>query len=287
MKKIIMFISVLLLVFGFNHTPLKASNRVTLDGAKVIENRTLVPLRSIFEELGASVEWNQKDKTVTATKGSTTVWLKLGSKNTKVNGQTVIIDVPAKSYNGSTYVPLRFVSEAMGANVNWDGGKATATITQSDKTIVVTVGNVNVDYATTTQYLELKNYPGTSYETVGFVGANSKVEVIGGEPIGLDQYNWISADTYGWSEIKYNGQKGWVPTHELVFVDPYNWVLGVKDKTLNEIKNKYVSSNDKIKLEKSKVYGSQGRYELLVQRDGTGEWVYVVTINCKTGWYHG
>lgn len=145
MKKLMFCIFVLFLVSGFSSTTIMAStnNVVTLDGGKIVNNRTLVPLRSIFEELGASVQWDQKTKTITATKGNTTIWLKIGSKNTEVNGKTVTIDVPAQIHNGSTLVPLRFISESMGASIEWNANDQTAVIDLSNKTIIVNVRTWN------------------------------------------------------------------------------------------------------------------------------------------------
>lgn len=88
----------------------------------VIDNgSTLVPLRGIFESLGADVEWNGSTQTVTAVKESTTVVLKIGSTQPTVNGAVKTISVPGQILNGSTMVPLRFVSEALGADVKWEG----------------------------------------------------------------------------------------------------------------------------------------------------------------------
>lgn len=141
MKKIFFCILVLFLVSGFGSTVANANtnNTVVLDGGKIVNNRTLVPLRSIFEELGATVQWDQKTKTVTVTKENTKVWLKIGSKNTQVNGRTVTIDVPAQIVEGKTLVPLRFISESLGAAVNWDSGSQKAMIETSNKTIEVHV----------------------------------------------------------------------------------------------------------------------------------------------------
>ncbi|WP_152395297.1 copper amine oxidase N-terminal domain-containing protein [Paenibacillus guangzhouensis] len=85
-----------------------------------IGGRTLLPLRAIFEGLSASVEWNERTKVVTAKRDDTTVVLKLGSKTATVNGQTVALDVPAQSVKNRTMVPVRFVSEAMGEEVDWN-----------------------------------------------------------------------------------------------------------------------------------------------------------------------
>src|SRR5450830_813791 len=98
----------------------QAAPQVVLDGQTisfdvppVIENnRTLVPLRAIFEALGASVQWDGATQTVTATKSDTEITLIIGGQAFK-NGQPVSLDVPAKIIESRTMVPLRFVSEAL------------------------------------------------------------------------------------------------------------------------------------------------------------------------------
>lgn len=97
-------------------------------------NSTLVPLRGIFESLGAKVDWNGTTQTVTAVKESTTVILKIGSTQPTINGTVKSISTPAQIINSSTMVPLRFVSEALGADVNWDGKARSITIISTGKT---------------------------------------------------------------------------------------------------------------------------------------------------------
>ena len=95
--------------------------RIGFDQLPVIENgRTLVPLRAIFEKIGASVEWDGTTQTVTATKDDTTVSLTLNSTTAKKNGQDITLDVPAKIINGRTLVPVRFVSDCFGVGVDWN-----------------------------------------------------------------------------------------------------------------------------------------------------------------------
>lgn len=98
----------------------------------VIENgRTLVPLRAIFETMGATVGWNDATRTVTATRGSDTIQLTLGDKTLYKNGKAVMtMDVPAKSLNGRTVVPARAVAEAFGAQVGWINSARIVTITE-------------------------------------------------------------------------------------------------------------------------------------------------------------
>ncbi|OWR31121.1 copper amine oxidase [Saccharibacillus sp. O23] len=92
-------------------------------------NRTLVPLRGIFEALNAQVNWNQKTQTITAYKGGNTVTLKIGSTAATVNGSSVKLDVPARAINGNTVVPLRFIGESLGQNVNWNAASQSVIIT--------------------------------------------------------------------------------------------------------------------------------------------------------------
>jgi len=117
--------------------PLIFSIDVLLDGdrlefevpAQIINGRAVVPLRAIFEALGADIEWNEAAKTVTATKGDAVVVLTIGSVSPIVNGRVVTIDQPGIVISGRTMVPLRFVAEALSVSVNWDGTLRTVTIT--------------------------------------------------------------------------------------------------------------------------------------------------------------
>lgn len=82
---------------------------------------TLVPMRDIFEALGASVQWNALTQGIAASRGATSISMQIGNRNALVNGQQVYLSQAPALYNGSTMVPLRFVSESMGANVDWNG----------------------------------------------------------------------------------------------------------------------------------------------------------------------
>lgn len=95
---------------------------VNFDVAPVIDNgRVLVPLRAIFEQMGAKVSWDDATKTATAAKGEVTVVVKLGSTSPTINGAVKTIDVSAKLVEGGRILaPLRFVSEAFGGVVSWN-----------------------------------------------------------------------------------------------------------------------------------------------------------------------
>jgi hypothetical protein len=95
---------------------------------QIMNGRTMVPLRTIFEAMGAEIEWDGATQTVTATSGNTVVILTVGSTSPTVNGDIVIIDQPGLIVDGRTLAPLRFVAEAFGGTVEWDGNTQTATI---------------------------------------------------------------------------------------------------------------------------------------------------------------
>ena len=94
--------------------------------------RVFVPLRGVFERLGASVVY--QGGVINATGNNRTISLKIGSTTAAINGEAKTIDVAPFIIGASTYVPLRFVSEALGAGVNYDSGNAIVALT--------TTGNV-------------------------------------------------------------------------------------------------------------------------------------------------
>lgn len=93
-----------------------------------IAGRVLVPLRGVFEKLGAFVDWNAATGTVTAVREGTTIELRIGSRQAFVSGRPVTLDVPPMIVRGRTMVPLRFVGEALGAQVDWDAATRTVFI---------------------------------------------------------------------------------------------------------------------------------------------------------------
>jgi hypothetical protein len=121
--------------------------RVVVDGQPVVfdvppvevQGRVLVPLRGVFERLGAYVQYDAATRTVEAQRGPTTVQLRLGSRVAYMNGVPTTLDVPALSVRGRTLVPLRFVGESLGAVVDWDG---------SARVVLVTTGAAPIPRAT-------------------------------------------------------------------------------------------------------------------------------------------
>ena len=175
-----------------------AAPRVMLNGQQLsfdvpptIESgRTLVPLRTIFEAMGATVNWNAASSTVKATKGSSTITLPVGSRTATVNGKNVSLDVPAKIVNSRTLVPLRFVSESLGAQVDWNNTERLVTITaqaNSGKAATVTIKEDQVN---------LRSGPGTDYEKVATAQLGERIDVVG--------------ESNGWYQISRGGSRMWV-----------------------------------------------------------------------------
>ncbi len=98
------------------------------DRPYVISERTLIPVRDIAEAMGAQVIWDGSKKEVTVQLGDTKLLLKVGSTTVYVNGKSIQSDVKTQIINSRTYVPLRLISEQLGATVNWYQASKTITI---------------------------------------------------------------------------------------------------------------------------------------------------------------
>lgn len=96
------------------------------------DGRVLVPLRDIFEGLGARVDYKSTDQTITARRRGTIVRMELDSRRAEINGRRVRLDVPATTVDGSTMVPLRFVSEALGATVDYNANRGVIRINDGE-----------------------------------------------------------------------------------------------------------------------------------------------------------
>lgn len=159
MKKLLTVTLAIFLCFMSFGSACLADNGITvkIDGQavafdvspQIINNRTMVPMRKIFETLGATVEWDQNTKTVTSTKGGTTVSLTIDNPNMNVNGNVVTLDTPACIVDNRTLVPVRAIAEAFQTEVNWD---------ESTKTVSISDGISNVEKGNTNPRETLKNY---------------------------------------------------------------------------------------------------------------------------------
>lgn len=95
----------------------------------IVNDRTLVPMRVLFEAFDTAFSWNDATKTVYAIRNGALFEIPIGSPEVKVNGESVLLDVPASIINDRTMVPVRFVAENLGLTVEYDGYKGIIYIT--------------------------------------------------------------------------------------------------------------------------------------------------------------
>lgn len=142
MKRIaaMIIIGTLVMAFGVSMPAFGAAPDILIDGQtlyfdvvpQIESGRVLVPLRGIFEALGAQVDYVQATRTVVARKGSTEIVLTIGNSVALIDGSRVALEVSARIVDSRTLVPLRFVSEALGAQVFWDAAKFQVQIVSSE-----------------------------------------------------------------------------------------------------------------------------------------------------------
>ncbi|MCT4507823.1 MAG: copper amine oxidase N-terminal domain-containing protein [Tepidibacter sp.] len=153
MKKILLIsICIMLLFTGAIYA--KDINEISLNGEIITfhvepireKGTTLVPMRTIFEALGATVTWNSKDKSVSAVKNNINVWLQLNSRTTKINDEEFTLEIAPKVVNGSTLVPIRFVTETFGEDVEWDAKNKRIMYMDSQKHVKPTEKSINEEY---------------------------------------------------------------------------------------------------------------------------------------------
>ncbi|WP_042195432.1 N-acetylmuramoyl-L-alanine amidase [Paenibacillus camerounensis] len=115
-----------------------ANNKIFLDGKELtagqnapVENvggSVMVPLRMISENLGYKVDWDQSSKTVTISQQLTTIKLVIDQTAASVDDKTVVLANAPLNRNGTTLVPIRFISEQFGLTVSWDNTQKTVTL---------------------------------------------------------------------------------------------------------------------------------------------------------------
>ncbi len=128
-------------VLGASTTNLIINNRVieTPVNPQQIEGTTLVPIRVVSEQMGAEVKWDKTTQTITILKQKSTITLKIGSKEGKVNDKTYALPVAPSLKDGTTMVPLRFISESLNVPVEWDDESKTVLVNTAKKAVVGTV----------------------------------------------------------------------------------------------------------------------------------------------------
>ena len=101
----------------------------TMEVTPIIRSdRTMLPVRYIAEALGATVLWDRATSTATVKTADTEIRISVSADSATVNGERITLDTPAFIENDRAYMPVRFIAEALGATVSWDGTTSTATI---------------------------------------------------------------------------------------------------------------------------------------------------------------
>ena len=106
---------------------------------QLVNGRTMLPMRAIFEAFDANVTWMGEDELIFATKGDMLVVLKIGAKEMSVQkasenvGEVVTLDVAPFLFNERTMVPARAIAEALGADVSWVDEESTVVIKSQNK----------------------------------------------------------------------------------------------------------------------------------------------------------
>lgn len=114
---------------------------------KVIQNSILLPIRTISEELGYTVLWQQGTGKISISNGTDSVQLEIGKKSATVNGKAATLLVAPQVISDTTYVPLRFVGEALNLNVEWDSNKKCANLSDASQSTTGTTNQANTSAA--------------------------------------------------------------------------------------------------------------------------------------------
>lgn len=189
---------------------------------QLIGGRTMVPLRAIFEALGAVVSWDDATQTVTAYNEAYLVKAVIGQTELTVNGQSKNMDIAPMMVNNRTLVPARFVAEAFNCRVDWDADKK-----------IVNITTTPADYNSLEQSTQsgIEYYPGTEIPTYTSV---TGVELIKQDVLEsgalLYMYPFTSVDDVGnyWEVLANEG-----------------WILQKSDdpKTTNTLESGWVNYN--------------------------------------------
>ena len=169
-------------------------------------NRVFVPMRAIFERLGSSVVYSNGN--INSQGNGRSVHLVIGSTQASVNGQPLTMDVAPFTVAGRTEVPLRFVAQALGANVSWNANTETVAITTSGGSVSYT------PQPQTNQSFYLNNEQPANGSTIHSTHVNLHAEF--SEPVNRDALR-VSVDGRDVTHLVYANQSGFdvTPNWEL------------------------------------------------------------------------
>jgi len=196
MKKILSIILALVLLLAFVPNVIASANTpisVFINGQRVVfpdqnpvvvDGRTLVPVRGVFEDLDFYVDWNPATRQATLTRGNNLIVITIGSNVFTTNGVSRTLDVPAQTIGGRTMLPLRLVLESVGYTLDWNAATSTVTITsQAPQQVTISTsaspttggtvtGGGNVNHGTN---VTLRATPHTGWTFSGWYEGNVRV----------------------------------------------------------------------------------------------------------------
>ena len=152
-----------------------SNGNLVADKGIIVEGRTLVPVRGVFEYMGYEVEWDNDTKTATLTSSDneTVITLTNGETTFNVNDTAITPDVPQQIIDSRFMLPLRAVGEAVNAEVDWDAENKTAYIGK----------NENLTAESTTEAATETTTEGTTESTTENTEVTTKTETIGNTTI--------------------------------------------------------------------------------------------------------
>ncbi len=120
---------VVVMQIGSNVMTVRGEEKPIEPAPTVIGGSTMVPVRAVSEAFGAQVDWRAETKTVIITLGESVIILSVNSTDAYVNNEPTKVEPPPQLISGSTMLPFRFIAEALGATIDWNGETKTITMT--------------------------------------------------------------------------------------------------------------------------------------------------------------
>ncbi len=250
MKKILAL--TLAIIFVFMNMVAYADNDIILylDGnivetnpkPLILNNRTMIPARAVFEEMGAKVTWDAAKRSVGVTYKDITIEMKIDSDVAQVNGMGVRLDSPAVIVNDRTMIPLRFIGEAIGSQVSWDDKTRSVYISSPEDVPPAIIENVTFRKEKGYDFLTMTSSGKTALRTMTLKEPTRMVFDIQNASLAVKNANYEGGEV---SKIRYG--------------DHQNFVRIVAE---NETLPRYIITEDS-GLIKFKIYGEKGNFDYI------------------------
>lgn len=156
----------------------------------IVEGRTLLPVRAIIETMGGTVDWDDEQQTTVLLYGDNKIELRINSNIAYLNGEEKEIDVPPVIINGRTMLPIRFIAESFGFNVDWNSTEQIITINKAiDEKLT---SDAEIQTVTTEEDRDIK----ALIVYYSYTGNTRRVSERMAEVIGADKYEIKTVNEY-------------------------------------------------------------------------------------------